>query len=182
VIVVADVDILSDRLWVQMRRSLFGQQVATAFASNGDLVNNAMANLSGSPELIGLRSRAAFSRPFDTVEALRRDADTRFRETEQRLQSELGETERRLGELQSAREDTNSLLMSPEQQAEIRRFQDEQLRIRRELRAVRRELDSNIERLGTVLKLTNILGVPLALSLFGLITLLIRRNRRRAVQ
>jgi hypothetical protein len=86
------------------------------------------------------------------------------------------------GELQSAREDTNSLLMSPEQQAEIRRFQDEQLRIRRELRAVRRELDSNIERLGTVLKLTNILGVHLALSLFGLITLLIRRNRRRAVQ
>jgi ABC-type uncharacterized transport system involved in gliding motility auxiliary subunit len=182
VIVVADVDVLSDRLWVQMRRSLFGQQVATAFAGNGDLVNNAMANLSGSPELIGLRSRATFSRPFDTVEALRRDADARFRETEQRLQSELGETERRLGELQSAREDTSSLLMSPEQQAEIQRFQDEQLRIRRELRAVRRELDSNIERLGTVLKLTNILSVPFALSLFGLIMLLIRRNRRKAIQ
>jgi ABC-type uncharacterized transport system involved in gliding motility auxiliary subunit len=182
VIVVADVDVLSDRLWVQMRRSLFGQQVATAFASNGDFVTNALANLSGSTELIGLRSRATFSRPFDTVEALRREADARFRATEQRLQAELVETERRLGELQSAREDTSSLLMSPEQQAEIQRFQDEQLRIRRELRAVQRELDSNIERLGTVLKIVNILTVPLALSVFGLAVVLLKRRRKEATQ
>jgi ABC-type uncharacterized transport system involved in gliding motility auxiliary subunit len=182
IIVVADVDILSDRLWVQMRRSIFGQQVATAFASNSDLVTNALANLSGSPELIGLRSRATFSRPFDTVEALRRDADARFRSTEQRLQAELVETERRLGELQSAREDTSSLLMSPEQQAEISRFQDEQLRIRRELRAVQRELDANIERLGTALKIVNILAVPLALSVLGLAVVLLKRRQKRIAQ
>jgi ABC-type uncharacterized transport system involved in gliding motility auxiliary subunit len=182
IIVVADVDILSDRLWVQMRRSIFGQQVATAFASNSDLVTNALANLSGSPELIGLRSRATFSRPFDTVEALRRDADARFRSTEQRLQAELVETERRLGELQSAREDTSSLLMSPEQQAEISRFQDEQLRIRRELRAVQRELDANIERLGTALKIVNILAVPLTLSVLGLAVVLLKRRQKRIAQ
>lgn len=179
VIVVADVDVLSDRLWVQIRRSLFGQQLATAFASNGDFVVNALANLAGSADLIGLQSRATFSRPFDRVEALRRQADARFRETEQRLQAELAETEQRLGELQSAREDTSSLLMSPEQQAEIGRFQDEQLRIRRELRAVQRELDSSIERLGTVLKVVNILAVPLALSVLGLIVVLLKRSRQR---
>jgi len=180
VIVVGDVDVLSDRLWVQTRRSLFGQQVATAFASNGDFVTNALANLAGSTELIGLRSRATFSRPFDTVETLRRQADARFRETEQRLQAELVETERRLGELQSAREDTGSLLMSPEQQAEVGRFQDEQLRIRRELRAVQRELDSSIEGLGTTLKVVNILAVPLALSVFGLVVMSLRRRRGAA--
>jgi ABC-type uncharacterized transport system involved in gliding motility auxiliary subunit len=178
VIVVADVDVLSDRLWVQVRRSLFGQQVATAFASNGDFVTNALGNLSGSADLIGLRSRATFSRPFDRVEALRRDADARFRQTEQRLQAELAETERRLGELQSAREDTSSLLMSPEQQAEIRRFEEEQLRIRRELRTVQRELDSSIERLGTVLKVVNILAVPFALLAFGVVVVLLKRSRR----
>ena len=177
VIVVADVDVLSDRLWVQVRRSLFGQQVATAFASNGDFVTNALANLSGSADLIGLQSRATFSRPFDRVEALRREADARFRATEQDLQAELAETERRLGELQSAREDTSSLLMSPEQQAEVRRFQEQQLRIRRDLRTVQRELDSSIERLGTVLTVVNILAVPLVLLLVGLIALFLKRDR-----
>jgi ABC-type uncharacterized transport system involved in gliding motility auxiliary subunit len=177
VIVVADVDVLSDRLWVQVRRSLFGQQVATAFASNGDLVTNILGNLSGSADLIGLKSRATFSRSFDRVDALRRDADARFRETEQRLQAELADTERRLGELQSAREDTSSLLMSPEQQAEVERFQQEQLRIRRELREVQRELDSSIERLGVALKIVNIVAVPVALLTFGLFVLALRRRR-----
>ena len=177
IIVVADVDVLSDRLWVQVRRSLFGQQVATAFASNGDLVTNMLGNLSGSADLIGLTSRQTFSRPFDRVEALRRDADARFRETEQRLQAELAETERRLGELQSAREDTSSLLMSPEQQAEVERFQQEQLRIRRELRNVQRELDSSIEGLGTTLKVVNIVAVPLALLAFGLFVVALKRRR-----
>jgi len=179
-IVVADVDILSDRLWVQMQRSLFGQQLATAFANNGDFVTNAIANLAGSTDLIGLRSRASFARPFDTVEALRRDADARFRATEQQLQAELAETERRLGELQTARADTNSLLMSPEQQAELRRFQDEQVRIRRELRAVQRDLDSSIERLGITLKIINIAAVPLALTGLALLVVFIRQRRRGA--
>jgi ABC-type uncharacterized transport system involved in gliding motility auxiliary subunit len=177
VIVVADVDVLSDRLWVQVRRSLFGQQVATAFASNGDLVTNMLGNLSGSADLIGLKSRATFSRPFDRVDALRRDADARFRETEQRLQAELAETESRLGELQSAREDTSSLLMSPEQQAEVERFQEEQLRIRRELREVQRELDSSIEGLGVALKIVNIVAVPIALLAFGLVVFALKRRR-----
>ena len=177
IIVVADVDVLSDRLWVQVRRSLFGQQVATAFASNGDLVTNVLGNLSGSADLIGLKSRAPFTRTFDRVEALQRDADARFRETEQRLQAELAETERRLGELQSAREDTSSLLMSPEQQAEVERFQQEQLRIRRELRDVQRELDSSIDRLGRWLKVVNIAAVPLALLVVGVIVLVLKRRR-----
>jgi ABC-type uncharacterized transport system involved in gliding motility auxiliary subunit len=180
IVVVADVDVLSDRLWVQMQRSLFGQQLATAFANNGDFVTNLIANLAGSADLIGLQSRATFARPFDTVESLRREADARFRETEQQLQAELAETERRLGELQAARDDTSSLLMSPEQQAELERFQAEQVTIRRELRAVRRELDSSIERLGTTLKIVNIATVPLALTVLALLLAFLRTRRRGA--
>jgi ABC-type uncharacterized transport system involved in gliding motility auxiliary subunit len=179
VIVVADVDILSDRLWVQIQRSLFGQQLATAFANNGDFVGNAIANLAGSADLIGLRSRATFARPFDTVEALQREADARFRATEQQLQAELAETERRLGELQAARDDTTSLLMSPEQQAELQRFQAEQVRIRRELRSVQRDLDSSIEGLGVTLKVVNIAAVPLALTALALLMAYLRHRRRR---
>ncbi|MED5421682.1 MAG: Gldg family protein, partial [Pseudomonadota bacterium] len=116
-IVVGDVDMLADHLWVQVQ-NLFGQQLTNAFASNGAFVVNALENLSGSSDLIGVRSRASFTRPFTKVESLRVDAEARFRTTEERLQRELDETERRLVELQSAREDSGNILLTPAQQGE----------------------------------------------------------------
>lgn len=175
IIVVGDVDMLGDQMWVQVQ-SFFGQRIANAFASNGAFVANAIENLSGSSDLIGVRSRATYARPFTRVEALRVDAEARFRETEQQLQSELAETERRLVELQSSREDSGNILLSPEQQDEIDRFTDQRATIRQDLRAVQRGLDQDIENLGTVLKLVNIGLVPLLLTLFVLIAVW-RRSR-----
>jgi ABC-type uncharacterized transport system involved in gliding motility auxiliary subunit len=177
-IVVADVDMLGDHLWVQVQ-NFFGQQVANAFASNGAFVINALENLAGSSDLIAVRSRGTFSRPFTKVNELRVDAEARFRETEQRLQQELAETERRLGELQSTREDTGSLLLTGEQQSEIDRFVDQRASIRKELRAVQRGLDKDIENLGTILKIINIGLMPLLLTIVTLTTLW-RRRRSRA--
>jgi ABC-type uncharacterized transport system involved in gliding motility auxiliary subunit len=176
-VLVGDVDVLSDRLWVQAQNFL-GQRIYNAFANNGDFVINALDNLSGSAALIGLRSRATYTRPFTTVEGLRRRADLEFRATEQRLEAELTQTEQRLGELQQSRSDGNSLLMSPEQQAEIQRFLDEQVRIRQELRAVRRNLDADIERLGSWLKAINIVLMPVLLTLAALGIVVVRRKRR----
>ena len=175
-IVVGDVDMLADNLWVQVQ-SFFGQQLANAFASNGAFVVNSLENLSGSSDLIGVRSRASFTRPFTRVEALRVDAEARFRETEERLQRELDDTERRLVELQSTREDSGNILLTEEQQAEIDRFINQRASIRRELRAVQRGLDADIERLGTVLKVINIGLVPFLLTIFVLAAVW-RRNRR----
>jgi ABC-type uncharacterized transport system involved in gliding motility auxiliary subunit len=176
-VLVGDVDVLSDRLWVQAQNFL-GQRLVTAFANNGDFVINALDNLSGSAALIGLRSRATYTRPFTTVEELRRRADLQFRETEQRLEAELTQTEQRLGELQAARNDGNSLLMSPEQQAEIQRFLDQQVRIRQELRSVRRNLDADIDRLGTWLKVINIALVPVVLTILALGLAVVRARRK----
>ena len=178
-VVVADVDLLSDRMWVQVQ-SFFGQQIANAFADNGTFVANALENLSGSNDLIAVRSRASYSRPFTRVEQLRVEAQAEFQQTEQRLQQELEETEARLGELQAARQDTGNILMTPEQQAEIDRFIDRRAEIRQELRAVQRGLDRDIERLGTVLKITNIALVPALLIVFVLFAVWRRHRRRKA--
>jgi ABC-type uncharacterized transport system involved in gliding motility auxiliary subunit len=161
-------------------QNFLGQRIYNAFANNGDFVINALDNLSGSAALIGLRSRATYTRPFTTVDALRRRADLEFRATEQRLETELTQTEQRLGELQQSRSDGNSLLMSPEQQAEIQRFLDEQVRIRQELRTVRRNLDADIDRLGTWLKAINVLILPVLLTLaaFGIVLMLRKRKAR----
>ncbi|MED5535547.1 MAG: Gldg family protein [Pseudomonadota bacterium] len=176
VILVGDVDILSDRLWVQ-RQNFLGQQLVTAFANNGDFVINALDNLSGSAELIGIRARGTYSRPFTRVEELRRNADAEFRQTEQFLQAELAETESRLAELQAARTDQGSLLISDEQQAEVQRFLDQQARIRQDLRAVQRNLDRSIEQLGAVLQIINTALVPILLTILVLIVVGVRRRR-----
>lgn len=176
-IIVADVDMLGDPLWVQVQ-NFFGQQIATAFASNGAFVANALESLAGSADLIGVRSRASYTRPFSRVEKLRVEAEANYRQTEQRLQSELSSTEARLGELQSSREDTDSLLLSAEQQAEIDRFVEQRVIIRKQLRAVQRNLDRDIEQLGTVLKVLNIALVPVLLTVFALFGLW-RRNRKK---
>lgn len=177
-IVVGDVDMLGDQMWVQLQ-SFFGQRIANAFASNGAFLVNALDSLAGSSDLISVRSRESYSRPFTRVEELRVDANARFRATEQRLQSELDETERRLGELQSSREDAGNMLLTAEQQAEIDRFIDQRTDIRKELRAVQRGLDADIELLGTVLKIINIALVPLLLATFVLLAVW-RRNRKDA--
>ncbi|MCR3771195.1 GldG family protein, partial [Pseudomonas aeruginosa] len=64
VIVVADTDLLSDRMWVQVQ-DFFGQRVPQPWADNGALVVNALDNLSGTDALISVRSRGRFSRPYD---------------------------------------------------------------------------------------------------------------------
>jgi ABC-type uncharacterized transport system involved in gliding motility auxiliary subunit len=176
-VIVADVDMLSDRLWAQAQ-SFLGQRVVSAFANNGDFVFNTLDNLSGSAALIGLRSRATYTRPFTKVEELRSQADVQFRATEQRLQAELRDTEQKLGELQAARKDQSSLMMSPEQQAEVQKFLDAQVRIRQELRNVRRNLDRDIDNLGTTLKILNIALVPILLTALALGAVVVKRRRK----
>ncbi len=179
--IVADTDMLSDRMWVQVQE-FFGQQIFNAWANNGDLVINTVDNYAGSSDLIGIRGRETSTRPFELVNDLRLAADQKFRSKEQRLQSELAETEQKLVELQKARDDSDELVLSPEQEAEIKRFQQEKFKVRKELRQVRHSLNQDIENLGTKLKFINIGLVPIIISIFALILLVIRsRKRKRAL-
>lgn len=180
VVLVADADVVADRLWVQTQDFL-GQRIAQPFANNGDLVINGVDNLLGSSDLISIRSRATFSRPFDKVLDLRRTAEDRLVQSEEALQQELGDTEARLRELQAGRQDPQGgLLLSPEQQREIQRFSERRLQIRRDLRQVQRALDQDIEDLGNRLKALNIAAVPLLISVVSLALYLGKRRRGRA--
>ncbi len=180
IVVVADTDMLMDYLWVQTRE-LFGQRISQPFASNGDFVANILDNLGGSSALISIRGRASFSRPFQRVEALKRRADDRLRSKALELESQLRQTESKLTELQSKRNDQNSIALSPEQEAELKRFTAEKARVRKELRETQRGLDVDINRLSAWLKVLNIAIAPLLVALAGVIVLSQRRRRRATV-
>jgi ABC-type uncharacterized transport system involved in gliding motility auxiliary subunit len=179
IVVIADTDFLMDYLWVQLRE-IFGQRIAQAFANNGDFVANILDNLSGSGALISVRGRASFSRPFERVEALKRQADDRLRAKALELQSELQQTEAKLTELQTKRNDQASLVLSPEQEAELKRFTAEKTRVRKELRETQRGLDVDINRLNSWLKFINIAIAPLLVAVAGVVILTLRRRRRAA--
>jgi ABC-type uncharacterized transport system involved in gliding motility auxiliary subunit len=180
IVIIADTDLLMDYMWIQTRE-VFGQRVAQAFANNGDLVANILDNLSGSSALISIRGRATFSRPFERVEALRRQADDRLRAKALELQAELQQTETKLTQLQSKRNDQSSLMLSPEQEAELKRFVAEKARVRKELRETQRGLDVDINRLNSSLKVINIAVAPLCVAVAGVVILALRRRRRTAV-
>jgi len=178
-VVFADTDLLSDYLWVR-EQSFFGQRLTQAWASNGDLVQNALDNLAGSTDLISVRGRASFTRPFERVEKLRRAADDRFRAKEQELERQLRETEDKLTALHSKGGNQSALIITPEQEQEIEHFQTEKLRIRKELRAVRAGLDADIKGLGATLKVINIIVVPALFAVVALLMAVWRRRRRMA--
>jgi ABC-type uncharacterized transport system involved in gliding motility auxiliary subunit len=179
IVVIADTDLLMDYMWVQMHEVL-GQRVAQAFANNADLVANVLDNLSGSSALISVRGRASFSRPFERVEALRHQADDRLRSKALELQAELQQTETKLTELQNKRNDQSSLVLSAEQEAELKRFVAEKSRVRKELRETQRGLDVDINRLNSWLKIINIGIAPLLVAVAGVIILSTRRRRKNA--
>jgi len=176
-IVVADTDLLSDNMWVQ-RQSFLGSAILNPFADNGALAVNAVENLLGDADLISIRSRSTSIRTFELVEDLRRQAEARLRETEQRLEAELREAENRLTQLQQGRGDSDLSILTPEQEAEIDRFMEQRLEIRRQLRQVRRELDEEIEALGTRIKIINIVLVPLLVTAIALFVAWRRRRQQ----
>jgi len=179
IILVADTDLLADPLWVRTQ-NVFGQHFAVAWANNGDFIHNSVDNLAGSADLISIRGRQSFFRPFTKVEELRRQAGDQLRAKEKELDSELKETEQKLSQLEAGRGNQASFSLTPEQEAELNRFTQERVRIRKELRETRRSLDEEIEKLGTWLKLINIALVPFLIALGAIFLEIVRRRRLRA--
>ena len=179
-ILVSDTDVLSDRLWVEVQ-NFFGEPVATAWADNGSFLVNSVEHLAGSADLISIRSRGRYTRPFDVVQDLKREAEARYSQSAALLQVELAETEQRLLELEAQKTTDGLLTLSPEQALALEAFQDQKLSIRKQLREVRHGLDRDIQGLGANLKLINIAVMPVLLTvLLGLYAGL-RRIRRRAL-
>ncbi|MEM9803000.1 MAG: GldG family protein [Planctomycetota bacterium] len=159
-LVIADADMLYDPIWSRPTRDLFGNVRIQPLADNAALLVNALENLSGSSDLISLRTRADFSRPFTRKQDLANQAQERYRAEELELEAKLAETEQKLTQLQTEKDPASALILSPEQEEQLQTFREEQLETRRRLRQVKRDLRSEIDALGSRLKLLNIFLIP----------------------
>lgn len=178
VIVVADTDLLEDRFWVQVR-NFFGRQIAVPMAANADFTINGLDQLSGSPDLISVRSRGTYERPFTLVNRIQKEAAQQYQAKEQSLSAELKATEKKLNALQRQRGNAGATTLTAAQQKEVQKFRLEMVQTRKKLRAVQYNLRKNIEGLETALKAFNIFFVPLLIGFFAFLVWLLRRDRDR---
>lgn len=187
VIVMADTDIFDDRFWVRIEQ-MFGKTVAAPFANNDAFVINAVENLTGSGDLISLRTRATNNRPFTLVQEIQAEAERQFKQQEETLKARLSETEEQLKTLQAGQTgrsgaETGKVGISAQEQQTIDKFKRQMLEIRTQLRQVQHDLRQDVEALGSVLAFVNIVAVPALVAVFALVLAWLRRRRRtRAIR
>ncbi len=175
VILVGDADMLMDRNWVQMH-TLFGQQVAQAFANNADFVINAIEQMAGGAALSDLRGRGVSWRPFELIQRMEAEADSKFRAKEQELTNQLKDTEQKLSQLPKAAEGSNEVL-SAEQAKTIDGFRTQLLAIRSQLRDVQFALRRDVDNLKNLVTALNVGAVPVTVGAI-VIAFGMRRSRR----
>jgi len=167
VLLIGDVDFINNSYSLRSL-SFLGQSIIQPLNQNVAFLSNALEFITGSTELISIRSRGTFQRPFERVAEIEKKAQAKWFSVEQELTEKIQDLQRRLNELQRARSQDNQLMISREQQAEIDRFKMEQLEFKRKRREVRKHLRQDIERLGTILTVLNIAVIPALVLLAGL--------------
>ncbi|MCK5851100.1 MAG: GldG family protein [Kiritimatiellae bacterium] len=175
IIVIADTDMLFDMFCVQ-KMKFFGSQPIN---DNLAFFANITEQMIGSTDLIGIRSRGKFNRPFDKVMKMAQDADKKLKDKERTLMKSLQETQQKLMELPRQQSENQTHIISDEQKSAIANFRKDEVRIRKELREVRKSLRRDIKKLGLLVKSSNIALMPMLVCLVGLAFYLRRRSRER---
>jgi ABC-type uncharacterized transport system involved in gliding motility auxiliary subunit len=179
VILVGDADMLFDNFTLRQMQSPFGT-LSMAMNANLNFAQNAVEQLTGDSNLIGVRSRATLNRPFTLVKQMQAEADAKFRSKIKELEDSLAETQRKLNELQQKKEKGQRFILSPEQQAELERFRQTEANMKKDLKRVQKDLRREIDWLETWLKWVNIAAMPLAVSLSGIVIAIFKRKRTSA--
>ena len=167
VLVVGDIDFLNNQFALKAF-NFFGRTVVQPQNHNIAFLVNSVEFVAGRPELISVRSRGTFSRPFVTVQNLEKKAQAKWLGVEQELSSKISELQSKLNELQQAKTDENQVILSHAQKEEVRKFKLEQIAAKKKRREVRKQLRHEIESLGSVLSGINIGFMPLILLGCGL--------------
>ncbi|MEZ5962964.1 MAG: Gldg family protein [Planctomycetota bacterium] len=176
VFVVADVDMLSDG--VAYTRNLFG--MFTPANSNADFVMNCIEQLSGSTDLISIRSRGAFTRPMEVVAQIEHEADMRTRDQVKRINDDIEKFESELADLNNKATDKNVGLLQAEAIDKQRKLEAEIRAKKREIRDLQQDKLTAVKSLGSWCKNITRVLIPLGVLVVGVL-LAVRRHSVRKV-
>jgi ABC-type uncharacterized transport system involved in gliding motility auxiliary subunit len=179
VILVGDSDFAYDAIAGRAQQVL-AQTVFVPSNGNLNFIQSSVEQLAGDSDLIGIRSRSSGNRPFVVVNKMEATAQQRYQSKIDELEDNLNQTRQKLATLQTGKQSDQKTLFSPEQQAEVKKFQENEATVNKELKQVRKNLRQEIDSLQSTVKWVDIAAMPVIVTLLGLMLALVKRRRRAA--
>jgi ABC-2 type transport system permease protein len=174
VVVFADVDFISDI--VAYRQTIFGLAVV---GDNNTLMINAIEDLAGSANLISIRSRGNFQRPFTVVDEIEARAETETAEEEAKINTEIAGFQQELSSILSTSRDKEAGIIET---SILEKKKDLELKIheaQRRLRGIKNKKRKSIEYLGVRLRNFCTLPGPIVTLIIAIVLGIRRAVMRR---
>jgi gliding motility-associatede transport system auxiliary component len=178
-VLIGDSDFAFDQIAGREQQAL-NQVVFTPTNGNLNLIESSVELLAGDSNLMSIRSRTTANRPFVLVNKMEAAAQDKYQSKIDELETGLTQARQKLSELQSAKQADQKSVLSPEQQAEIKKFQENEAQIDKQLKQVRKELRQEIDSLQNWLKWLNIALMPLVVTCIGLGLAFFKKRSRAA--
>ncbi|MGD1001822.1 MAG: GldG family protein [Candidatus Brocadiia bacterium] len=174
ILVFADVDMISDM--VAYREAFFG---AEQQGDNAPLVSNALDFLAGSSDLIAIRSRGGFNRPFTVVDRIDREAEAATGDQVNALNERIKAYQDQLAKLGASATEGNEKLIAGEAVAQRKKVEEDIRQAQKELRRLNAGKRSRIEALGVKIETHNLVWAPAAVLLIAIVLAVVRFVRAR---
>ena len=171
VAVFSDVDFISNSL-AYYRNQLFGNIVV---GDNSALLMNTIDDLSGSTDLISIRSRGNFQRPFTAVDQIEKKAEAATADEVAKLNAEITGFEDELKTLINSANEKEKQVIGSSIAQKTKDLELKKLKARQQLREVKMQKRQQIEKLGNNLRAFNMLAAPAVILLIA-VALGIRRS------
>ncbi|HXO98132.1 MAG TPA: Gldg family protein [Chthoniobacterales bacterium] len=179
VVLIGDADFAFDTI-AGNEQQVLTQTVFSPTNGNLNFIESSVEMLAGDSNLISIRSRASANRPFLVVNQMEAAAEQRYQSKIDELENSIAQTKQKLAALQNSNPSDQKTVLSPQQQAEIKKFQENEAKLDKELKQVRKDLRQEIDSLQNTLKWINIAAMPLLVTLAGLGFAIFKRQSRAA--
>jgi ABC-type uncharacterized transport system involved in gliding motility auxiliary subunit len=179
-ILIGDIDFLYDAFCVEVV-NLGPIRQAIPRNQNLSLVQNIVDVLAGDSRLITLRSRASTRRPFTLLNEMQAKADSRMTVRIKELEAQEQEVSKKLQEALKIQEDGAIVLdQASIDQGSIEKLRKQQIDAKKDIRTLQKDLRKEKEFIVGMIKLVNIVLMPLVVLIAGLMLYGKRQNRMAA--
>jgi len=182
-LIIADADLLADQFWLEEVGYGGASLGYRRISDNGDLILNAIEMAAGDRSLLSLRGRGSTNRPFTRIAELQKRADQEYAEELKALETKRDRVEEQIRLAQQGDPESDladQLILTPEQALRVASFRDELIETNRRLREVRFNLNEDVDRLETRVKVINVAAGPLLVGVVAIILGLVRVARSSA--
>lgn len=176
VLLIGDADMLFNSFCVG-REEVGSKILLKPINNNIDFVLNAVDQLSGSQDIIGLRTRKTKERNFIKFDEIYNSSAEQYRDKLNSLQKKLSETENYLQKLQGEQPSGETLRLSSSQINEIQLQRKQENQLKKEIASIYQKTQNKVEKLKNSIIFYNTVLIPIILILIGIIIAILRKRK-----